>query len=86
MRETNAYTECFQRVREARTAYPVNTEELHRIRDHYGYDLYIECLQEVLKIQSFANECGFSFAQAKRALYEIENDIDTESIFEALRS
>jgi hypothetical protein len=47
--KTEGYVECFAKVKAARTATPVNTDELERLRDFYGYDLYIECLREVLK-------------------------------------
>ena len=43
------YAECFEKVKEARTATPVDTDRLAEIRDFYGYDLYIECLRDVLK-------------------------------------
>lgn len=43
------YEECYEKVKAARTATPVNTVELENIRDFYGYDLYIECLKAVIK-------------------------------------
>ena len=42
------YKECFKRVEEARTSTPVKTAELEEIRDIYGYDLYIDCLNAVI--------------------------------------
>ena len=42
------YYECLEKVKKARTADPINTKELATIRDHYGYDLYAECLREVI--------------------------------------
>lgn len=45
----NGYEECYKKVKAARTANPVNTAELENIRDFYGYDLYIECLKDVIK-------------------------------------
>lgn len=42
------YEECFKRVEEAKTATPVRTAELEEIRDIYGYDLYIDCLNAVI--------------------------------------
>jgi hypothetical protein len=86
MTMTSGHHECFQRVRRARLSNPVNTDELENIRDFYGYDLYIECLREVLKINAFAEENGLSFVGAQRMMDEIENDIDTEAPFESLRS
>lgn len=50
----NGYYECFERVEKARTATPVNTNELEIIRDFYGYDLYKECLQDVIKKHNLA--------------------------------
>lgn len=47
--KTIGYYECFEKVEKARTAIPVNTSELEAIRDFYGYDLYIECLEDVIK-------------------------------------
>ena len=47
--KTNAYYECYEKVKTARMATPVNTKELENIRDFYGYDLYIECLRDVIK-------------------------------------
>lgn len=44
----NAYVECYKKVKSARTSKPVNTAELENIRAFYGYDLYIECLKEVV--------------------------------------
>lgn len=46
--KTSGYYECYKRVEKARTATPVNTKELEDIRDLYGYDLYRECLREVI--------------------------------------
>lgn len=43
------YDECYEKVKTARTATPVNTEELDNIRDYYGYDLFIECLTDVIR-------------------------------------
>lgn len=45
----NGYEECYAKVKAARMAKPVNTTELENIRDYYGYDLYIECLNDVVK-------------------------------------
>ena len=84
--KTNGYTECFKQVKSARTATPVNTEDLLRIRDLYGYNLYIECLRDVLYIQAFAENNGLSFASAERMLAEIDGGIDTDTPLESLRS
>lgn len=46
--KTAGYVECYAKVKAARTATPVNTEALNDLRDFYGYDLYIECLRDVL--------------------------------------
>jgi hypothetical protein len=43
------YYECYEKVKNARMATPVNTEELNNIRDFYGYDLYSECLKDIVK-------------------------------------
>lgn len=45
----SGYYECFERVEKARTATPVNTNDLEIICDLYGYDLYKECLRDVIK-------------------------------------
>ncbi len=45
----NGYYECFERVEKARMATPINTNELEAIRDFYGFDLYSECLRDVIK-------------------------------------
>jgi len=47
--KSTGYYECFERIEKARTATPVNTNELENIRDFYGYDLYKECLRDVIK-------------------------------------
>jgi hypothetical protein len=47
--KSSGYYECFKRVEKARTATPVNTTELENIRDFYGYELYKECLMDVIK-------------------------------------
>lgn len=47
--KAHGYYECFEKVEKARTAEPIDTNELNNIRDRYGYDLYIECLNDVTK-------------------------------------
>ena len=42
------YEECYEKVKAARTATPVDTEALNELRDFYGYELYMECLRAVL--------------------------------------
>lgn len=47
--KTNAYFECYERIKTARKATPVNTNELQNIRDYFGYDLYIKCLRDIIE-------------------------------------
>jgi hypothetical protein len=47
--KSSGYYECFEKVERARTETPVNTDELNRLRDLYGDDLYTECLQDVIR-------------------------------------
>ncbi len=43
------YEECYEMVKAARTAKPVNTAELENAEEFYGHDLYMECLSDVLR-------------------------------------
>ena len=43
----SGYEECYAAVKAARTAEPVDTRALEELREHFGWDLYIECLNDV---------------------------------------
>ena len=48
-RKTSGYDKCYNIVKKARTSNPVDWKELDDARDHFGYDLYKMCLDDVLK-------------------------------------
>lgn len=48
-RKTSAYDKCYKIVKKARTSNPIDTNALNDARDHFGYDLYKMCLDDVLK-------------------------------------
>ena len=48
-RKTSGYDKCYKIVKKARTSNPVDTNALNDARDHFGYDLYKMCLDDVLK-------------------------------------
>jgi hypothetical protein len=43
----SGYEECYAAVKAARLAEPVDTRALEEIRDHFGWDLYSECLNDI---------------------------------------
>lgn len=48
-RKTSGYDKCYKIVKKARTSNPIDTNALDNARDHFGYDLYKMCLEDVLK-------------------------------------
>ena len=48
-RKTSGYDKCYKIVKKARTSNPIDTNALNDARDHFGYDLYKMCLDDVLK-------------------------------------
>ena len=48
-RKTSGYDKCYRVVKKARSAKPVDTKALNDARDHFGYDLYKMCLDDVRK-------------------------------------
>ena len=48
-RKTSGYGKCYEIVKKARTSKPVDWNTLDDARDHFGYDLYKMCLDDVLK-------------------------------------
>lgn len=43
----SGYEECYAAVKAARLAEPIDTEALEDIKERFGNDLYIECLNDV---------------------------------------
>lgn len=55
-RKTSGYDKCYKIVKKARTSNPIDTNALNDARDHFGYDLYKMCLDDVLKEMDNLNE------------------------------
>lgn len=49
LRKTSGYYKCYKIVKKAMTSKPVDIEALEDARDHFGYDLYKMCLDDVSK-------------------------------------
>ncbi len=47
--EKGGYDKCYKIVKKARMSNPIDTDALNDARDHFGYDLYKMCLDDVLK-------------------------------------